>query len=194
MSSPTSSDAASSATSTSPSQFTSSTNYFYGFLIAFLCFLAAFGGLHFVARRRRARLMRNLLLYGPDYYGDGVGILQTEPVLWEPSYAEARGQLWGNILPLSTTLVQREVTEEKVPPGSSPPPPTRNPLVAFFGFLPVKPLRTAPRKTKVTEGMNIAVMINMPQVPEALKDEDIPEYQIGTLQLPWNDENLSQTP
>ncbi|KAF7361850.1 hypothetical protein MVEN_00529500 [Mycena venus] len=111
-------------------------------------------------------------------------ISQTEPLMWQPSYVEAKGQLWSDIMPLSTSLVQREVIDDKTPP--EPPRPSRNPFVV----LPrIKTRSKHPPKIKVTEGMNIAVMIEMPQAPETLQDaEGVPEYQIGMLRVPWKDE------
>ncbi|KAJ7691605.1 hypothetical protein B0H17DRAFT_1201022 [Mycena rosella] len=176
-----------------PSQGTlpSSTNYFYGFLIAFLIFLISFGGLHFIARRRRARLMREFALHGGD--DGGVSVWQTEPVMWQPSYVGTKVPLWGNIMPLSSTLIQHDVIEEKAAPASPP----RNPLAAFFGIPPMKPRRMDSNIVKVTEGMNIAIMINMPQAPGAPpapeEDEIPPVCEIGMLQVPWTDADLPQT-
>jgi len=112
--------------------------------------------------------------------------------MWEPSYVEAKGQLWSDIMPLSTSLVQREVIDDKPPAEEVPPHPSRNPFV-----LPMKARRKRPPKILVTEAMNIAVMIKLPQAPEALEEaEGIHEYQIGMLRIPWKDEtdeNLPQT-
>jgi len=131
------------------------------------------------------RLMRDFLLYGSDE--NDPPIPQTEPLMWQPVYAEAEGQLWSDLMPLSTSLVQREVIDDKTPPEV--PPPSRN--------LFVKTRRKRPQKIQVTEAMNIAVMIELPRAPEALEEaEGIHEYQIGILRIPWKDEtdeNIPQT-
>ncbi|KAJ6593948.1 hypothetical protein B0H19DRAFT_1092990 [Mycena capillaripes] len=200
-----------STTSTDPSTATGSpppspglspgTNYFFGFLIAFIAFLFVFLSLGLLARRRRMRLMRDFLLYGPDDSGLP-NISQTEPMMWQPSYTDAKGQLWSNIMvcslvcedakhyicnepqPLSTSLVQREAVDDKTPKEVPPPRLSRN---LFFLFRKPRP-PDGPRKILVTEGMNIAVMINMPQAPEVLEEDDRHEYQIGVLRVPWKDE------
>lgn len=77
--------------------FTSGTNYFFGFLVAFIAFLFIFLSLGLLARRRRMRLMRDFMLYGPDDDGHSQ-IPQTEPVLWQPAYTDAKGPLWGDIM------------------------------------------------------------------------------------------------
>jgi len=134
------------------------------------------------------RLMRDFLLYGPDD-SDLPNISQTEPRMWQPSYTDAKGQLWSNIMPLSTSLVQREVVDDKTPKEVPPPRLSRNPLFLFRRPRPPD----GPKKILVTEGMNIAVMINMPQAPEVFEEDDRHEYQIGVLHVPWKDENLPQT-
>lgn len=54
--------------------------------------------------------------------------------------------------------------------------------------------RKGPQKIQVTEAMDIAVMIELPQAPDALeKAEGIHEYQIGMLRVPWKDDNLPET-
>jgi len=165
----------------------SGTNYFFGFLIAFIAFLFVFLSLGLFARRRRMRIMQEFLLYGPD--GDFPNITQTEPRMWQPQYTPAlQGQLWSEIMPLSTSLVQRE--EIRKIPIEEPPRPSRL-------FPPAKTRRQGPQKIQVTEAMNIAVVIELPQAPEALQEaEGIHEYQIGLLQVPWKDnmdENLPET-
>ncbi|KAJ7785367.1 hypothetical protein DFH07DRAFT_1054678 [Mycena maculata] len=210
MSSTNATSVTSAATSTNTSgsgSLPNGTNYFFGFLIAFIAFLFVFLSLGLFARRRRMRLMREFLLYGGTE-DDGPGIAQTEPVLWQPAYTDARGSQWSDIMvrcsmidtgyhndalqPLSSSLVQREeLVNEKTPAEATPP---RNPLTAFLGFPPSKPRRKSPQRILVTEGMNIAVMINMPQPPEARREEDEPpECQIGTLMVPWKDADLVQT-
>ncbi|KAJ7104445.1 hypothetical protein B0H15DRAFT_810054 [Mycena belliarum] len=172
-----------------PANFPSSTNYFYGFLIAFLCFLICFGALHVMARRRRAILIRDFLLYGDDDSG-GAKITQKEPSMWQPTYVEARAARWADIMPLSTTLVQHDVLIDEKPFSPRP----RNPLVAYLGGITSKQ-QPGSVISQVTMGMNIAVMINMPCAPGRRKegedeDDDIPEYQIGTVRVPWTDERL----
>jgi hypothetical protein len=109
MSSTTSTDtslpsASSSLPTPPPNQLASGANYFFGFLIAFIAFLFVFLSLGLLARRRRMRLMRDFMLYGPDD-SDLPNILQTEPVMWEPLYAEAKGQLWSQIMVCSVFSV-----------------------------------------------------------------------------------------
>ncbi|KAJ7924861.1 hypothetical protein B0H13DRAFT_2314944 [Mycena leptocephala] len=149
MSSTTSTDtslpsASSSLPTPPPNQLASGANYFFGFLIAFIAFLFVFLSLGLLARRRRMRLMRDFMLYGPDD-SDLPNILQTEPVMWEPLYAEAKAsygaKLW---CPLSTSLVRREVLDDKTPAEVPPPRPSRNPFVVYFGFPPSKPDGRAP--------------------------------------------------
>ncbi|KAJ7166500.1 hypothetical protein C8R43DRAFT_1122072 [Mycena crocata] len=187
---PTGLPAESSSPPSSSNQLTSGTNYFFGFLIAFIAFLFVFLSLGLLARRRRIRLMQEFLLYGPDD-DHSPASSQTEPLMWQPVYADAERPVWSDIMPLSTTLLRREVIEEKAPSEVLPPRPTRNPFVVYFGFPAMKPRRRpALRKTQVTEGMNIAVMITMPMSPGTLADDEPPECQIGTMQIPWTDETL----
>ncbi|KAJ7680370.1 hypothetical protein DFH06DRAFT_1315154 [Mycena polygramma] len=191
MASTTSTDgSAPTGTSTPPSTSgqLNGTNYFFGFLVAFIAFLFVFLSLGLLARRRRMRLMRDFMLYGPDDSGLP-NVTQREPTMWQPLYREAKGQLWSNIMPLSTSLVQREVTDDKTPAEELPSRHSRNPLV----YLGMKPQLKGPPKTLVTEAMNIAVVINMPQAPAASEEDDRHEYHIGTLQIPWKDDVLSQT-
>ncbi|KAJ6612735.1 hypothetical protein B0H10DRAFT_2051713 [Mycena sp. CBHHK59/15] len=165
-----------------PNQLASGTNYFFGFLIAFIAFLFLFLSLGLLARRRRMQLQQEFLLYGSD---DDL-LPQTEPLMWQPTYTEAKGQLWSAIMPLSSAIHMRE---------ASPPRPTRNPFVVYFGFPAMKPSRKGPRRIKasVPEALQVAVMINMPKSPEVYREDDRKEYQIGTLQLPWKVEDFSGT-
>ncbi|KAJ7045564.1 hypothetical protein C8F04DRAFT_1388180 [Mycena alexandri] len=165
-----------------PTATLSSSSYFFGFLIAFIAFLFVFLSLGLVARRRRMRLMRDFLLYGPD---DAPDIPAAEPLMWQPSYAEAQGQLWSDIMPLSTSLVQHEVVDDKAP-AEVPPPPSSNPFVTFFGFSTNPPRKPSLRKIHITEALNIAVVIEMPQ-DSPLKEAEGHEYLIGTLQAPWKE-------
>src|ERR1700761_2376631 len=100
MSSTTTTDTSVPTISSSPpassSQLTSGTNYFFGFLIAFIAFLFVFLSLGLLARRRRMRLVHDYLLYGPD--DADLKFPQTEPVMWQPPYAEAKGQLWNDMM------------------------------------------------------------------------------------------------
>lgn len=93
--------------------------------------------------------------------------------------------------PLSTSLVWRDVVDEKAPEEMPHAPRRRNPFVPYLGL---SPPRTLPPTIKVPEAMDIAVMINMPQAPEALEEDGILEYQIGMLQVPWKDESLLPKP
>ncbi|KAJ7485631.1 hypothetical protein FB451DRAFT_1554500 [Mycena latifolia] len=200
MSSATSSSPTATDTSTAPpggggggGALPSSTNYFYGFLIAFLCFLLSFGALHLMARRRRARLMRDFLLYGPDDAEGGGGasrIAQEEPLLWQPSYTTAEAPRWGEIMPLSTTLLTRAVplNAEK---SSTPPPPPRS-LAAYLRSPFTRPHQEDPPTRTVTEALNISIMVRMPHPPET-REEDVPEYQVGTISVPWTDEQAQTT-
>ncbi|KAJ7251475.1 hypothetical protein B0H12DRAFT_1324040 [Mycena haematopus] len=174
-----------SETGSSPPSIGSGTNYFFGFLIAFIAFLFVFLSLGLLARRRRLRIMRDFLLYGDD---DSPNITQTEPLMWQPMYTMAEGQLWSDIMPLSISLVQR-VVDDKV---EEPPHPSRS---RYLGFPSLK-TPNGPQKIQVTEAMNIAVMIELPQAPEALEEVGIHEYQIGILHVPWKDgmdEELPET-
>jgi len=171
--------------------FTSGTNYFFGFLVAFIAFLFIFLSLGLLARRRRTRLIREFLMYGPDEDGNP-RIPQTEPVLWQPAYTDAKGARWADIMPLSSSLVRRDVVDEKTP-AEEPPRPSRIPLLVYIGIMTRKPQQTAPTKIKVTEAMDIAVVINMPRPPDApLEEDEPPECQIGTLKVPWKDESLDR--
>ncbi|KAJ7783227.1 hypothetical protein B0H16DRAFT_1495996 [Mycena metata] len=173
-----------------PSQSTatlSSSSYFFGFLIAFIAFLFVFLSLGVVGRRRRIRLMQDFPLYGPD---DAPNIPDTEPLMWQPLYAEAQGQLWSDIMPLSTCLVQREAVDDKAP-AEVPLPPSRPPFVTLFGFSTNPPRKHSLGKIHITEALDIAVVIEMPRDSAALEEAG-PEYHIGTLQIPWKDEALER--
>ncbi|KAJ7901881.1 hypothetical protein B0H14DRAFT_3422557 [Mycena olivaceomarginata] len=168
----------------SNSQLASGTNYFFGFLIAFIAFLFVFLSLGLLARRRRMRLMHDFLLYGESDHLPTIS--QTEPLMWQPTYIAGDGRLWSDIMPLSTSLVQREVIDDKTPAEDAPRP-SRKPWR-------MNTRRKGPQKIQVTEAMDIAVMIELPQAPDALeKAEGIHEYQIGMLRVPWKDENLPET-
>jgi len=176
----------------SSGQLSNGTNYFFGFLIAFIAFLFVFLSLGLLARRRRMRLMADFLLYGPDSDDSHLpNITQTEPSMWQPTYEEAKGKQWSAIMPLSTSLVWRDVVDEKAAEEMPHAPRRRNPFVPYLGL---SPPRTLPPTIKVPEAMDIAVMINMPQAPEALEEDGILEYQIGMLQVPWKDESLLLQP
>lgn len=87
----------SSSPTSSSNQLASGTNYFFGFLIAFIAFLFVFLSLGLLARRRRIRLMQDFLLYGPDD-DHSPAISQTEPLMWEPVYADAKRPVWTDIM------------------------------------------------------------------------------------------------
>ncbi|KAJ7188185.1 hypothetical protein C8R46DRAFT_1205375 [Mycena filopes] len=195
MSSTTSVDSSSSAAvPAQPTATLSSSSYFFGFLVAFIAFLMVFLSLGVIARRRRMRLMRDLLMYGDD----APEIPNTAPLMWEPSFVEARSELcnWRDVMPLSTVVVQREVVDDKALVDEEPATPTgpRNLLVKFFGFPPKPRRKPTPKKIRITEAMNIAVMIEMPQEPATLKaEEEGHEYHIGTLRVPWTAGDLRRT-
>jgi len=196
MSSVTSTDTSVPATSSPPpassSQLTSGTNYFFGFLIAFIAFLFVFLSLGLLARRRRMRLMHEYLLHGPD--DADLKFPQTEPEMWQPPYAEAKGQMWNDMMPLAATPVRRDVVEEFPKADESDGARWHNPFVVYFGFPAAKPRRNGRRKTKVTEALNIAVMISMPQAPDSREEKgDRNEYQIGMLKVPWRDNTQAPT-
>ncbi|KAJ7243936.1 hypothetical protein C8J57DRAFT_1525230 [Mycena rebaudengoi] len=167
----------------SQNQLTSGTNYFFGFLIAFIAFLFIFLSLGVAGRRRRIRRRRDILLYGPDDDGGATRIPQTEPVMWQPQYANAPSEQWGELMPLSSSVLMREVIDTKVP-IAAPARPSRNPFVVYFGFPAMKPSRKGLRKIKVPQALQVAVMISMPKPPEDGEDGRN-EYQIGLVQVPW---------
>lgn len=82
-------------------------------------------------------------------------------------------------------------------PTEVPPPPrhfSRNPLLAYLGVPPLikpRPVPKGPVRVRVTEAMDIAVVINMPRPPGAhLEDDEPPECQIGIVKIPYTDEGL----
>jgi hypothetical protein len=77
-------------------QLASGTNYFFGFLIAFIAFLFVFLSLGLLARRRRMRLMHDFLLYGESDHLPTIS--QTEPLMWQPTYIAGDGRLWSDIM------------------------------------------------------------------------------------------------
>ncbi|KAK7057127.1 hypothetical protein R3P38DRAFT_1161605 [Favolaschia claudopus] len=180
---------ATTSVATNNNQLASGTNYFFGFLVAFIAFLFVFLSLGVLARRRRLRLMRDFLLYADD---DSPVITQTEPLMWQPSYSPPKGTRWNEIMPLSSHLVQHEMvdkTDIQIPTSR------RNPLAAYLGFSPLRTRPRPPDTVQVTDGMRIAVMVQMPQSPAALDDPDnIHEYQIGTVQVPWTDNMVLDPP
>jgi len=126
------------------------------------------------------RLLHDFLLYGDD---DSPNITQTEPLIWQPTYTVAKGPLWNDIMPLSTSLIQRTIGGKT--PFDEPPRHTRS---RYLG-LPSTKIPNGPESIRVTEAMSIAVMIELPQAPEALEEAvGIHEYQIGILHVPWKDE------
>ncbi|KAF7315618.1 Lateendosome to vacuole transport-family protein [Mycena indigotica] len=170
-----------SSTSSPTNEFTAASNYFVAFLIAFILFLFVFLSLGLLARRRRLRMMRDFALYGPD---DANQIPQTEPEMWEPRYLDASKPRWSNVMPLSASYIRREVVEEIEKTDSEQQIPRRrwpNPLPA--SLLGRKLSDDRRRKTNVTEGLSLAVMIAMPQ-PESTE----PVYDIGSLRIPWKED------
>ncbi|KAJ7650861.1 hypothetical protein FB45DRAFT_888980 [Roridomyces roridus] len=199
---PSASDAGGGGSSNSGSMLSSGTNYFFGFLVAFIAFLFIFLALGFLARRRRLRLLHDFILYGPQD-DDNSRIAQKEPMLYEPKFVDAPvPPLWADIMPLSTSLVRRDVLQSKeaLPlPATTSTPPTSGAALRSFLRLPRKAQVDAgsptPTLVKVPEALDVAVLINMPQPPGAStrdpdEEEGPPEYLIGTLHLPWKDDDL----
>ncbi|KAF7376187.1 hypothetical protein MSAN_00033800 [Mycena sanguinolenta] len=84
-------------------------------------------------------------------------------------------------MPLSTSLIQRTVDGKL--PFDEPPHHVRS------RHLGSAKIPKGPESVRVTEAMSIAVMIELPQAPEALEAAaGIHEYQIGILHVPWKDE------
>ncbi|KAF8875617.1 hypothetical protein CPB85DRAFT_1260036 [Mucidula mucida] len=156
-------------------------NYFFGFLITFIALLFIFIGCGVTTRRRlqRRRIINlDALASMPGFFGSRAGLVIDEkdkPLLCERWTERAEEPTWACMQPLSVSNVTAELpVSDHSPPVRLP---SRNPNAINGLSLPIwAPPPPSPFS-------RISVMITMPHEREA--DDEIPEYQIGVAQLPW---------
>ncbi|CAA7267274.1 unnamed protein product [Cyclocybe aegerita] len=169
-------------------------NYFFGFLITFVLLLLIFAGCGLGSRRRMffSRRFQNADAFGPwtTYGEDGIGRGEVvEPVVYEKTFekAEETGDKWGDLKPLSATLVRRPRDQsdassaQKPSLPEDPPSDPAHPNPTAVSATPAEPHRSLPawfpgRKRKhppgpptaepedVPEAIQVAFLIVMPSV------------------------------